>query len=86
MGGKGNDQITGGNGSDLFVFNSGTGDDTVTGFTGGTDMIEIRSGAQSFAGLTITDQGGDALVAFDDASVLLQGVAIADLTEDDFLF
>jgi len=79
-------ESTGGNGADLFVFNNGTGDDTVTDFMGGLDMIEIRSGAEAFAGLTITDQGGDALVAFGAATVLLQGVAAADLSEDDFLF
>ena len=86
LGQRGNDILTGGRGADLFVFGSGDGDDTVTDFQIGLDLIRITSGADAFRDLRITSHGDDVRVSFDDVTILLQGVDADDLARSDFLF
>ena len=86
IGQRGNDILTGGRGADVFVFGSGDGDDTVTDFQIGIDLIRITSGADAFRDLRITSHGDDVRVSFDDVTILLQGVDADDLARSDFLF
>ena len=89
-GGAGADLLDGGIGFDTFVFAPGHGEDTVTDFSNGRDVIDvsafglsgfddldIASGADSVA-VDLTDHGG--------GTILLEGFDIADLDAADFLF
>ena len=57
VGGSGDDSLTGGEGNDTFVFRDGSGDDTITDFDIGNDLIDLTlvSNAIQFSDLTITD-------------------------------
>ena len=41
IGGEGNDTLTGGDGADTFIFGAGDGDDTITDFDVGNDVIDL---------------------------------------------
>jgi hypothetical protein len=83
-GGTGDDTLTGGTGSDLHVFAEGDGNDTITDFEKGTDTIRI--GVASFADLTISQDGADALVAYTDGQIRLSGIDSTTLEAEDFGF
>ncbi|GFE49041.1 hypothetical protein So717_07940 [Roseobacter cerasinus] len=86
-GGAGNDLMAGGSGADVFVFETGTGSDTITDFEDGIDQIQISGTALTFADLTITAQGGDAVVAFGaDNQITVSNIDPTLLTETDFIF
>lgn len=80
-GGEGNDTMTGGKGSDRFVFTgSATGDDTISDFTDGVDLIEL-----DFANVeTIEQAGDDTLITHEQGSITLQDFLATDLTAADF--
>ncbi|MBG6204143.1 Ca2+-binding RTX toxin-like protein [Labrenzia sp. EL_13] len=101
--GGGNDRIitsaddnvlTGGGGSDTFVFKDvAGGHDTVTDFSSGAgsqDLIEF--GTDQFADFAAvlaaaTDDDTDTTIAIDaETSVILKSVLVADLHQDDFQF
>ena len=93
IGGGGNDQLSGGDGADQFWFFNASGDDTVTDFVHGTDLIGVLAGVNGGAIDTPTellaaaaDDGfGNATIDLGGgASVLLLGVSEAALTESDF--
>jgi hypothetical protein len=86
------DILTGDAGDDTFVFADGDGFNTVTDFAtgaGSDDQIDISDFA--FASyndfiLNASDDGTDTTIAFDaNDSVILIGVRVADLHQDDFL-
>ncbi|MEM9852568.1 MAG: protease, partial [Pseudomonadota bacterium] len=81
-GGSGDDTLTGGAGRDYFIFDDRRGDNVITDFEDGSDRILMTAASYSFADLTITDAGGDALidVAGIAISVRLLGVD-ADLID-----
>jgi Ca2+-binding RTX toxin-like protein len=87
IGGRGNDTATGGAGSDTFVFLSGhlvDGQiDTITDFEIGVDKLRIAG--IDFEDLIITDGASGAEIAIGDYSIVLEGVAAADLGTSDFL-
>jgi Ca2+-binding RTX toxin-like protein len=93
VGGNGNDVMTGGAGADVFVFNLGSGQDTITDFWAGlgrSDRIQFVDGqfrdfeslvaqsADSSEGVVISLSGGDSLT--------LSGTQLSQLRVDDFLF
>ncbi|MEP4887353.1 MAG: Ig-like domain-containing protein, partial [Alphaproteobacteria bacterium] len=87
------DTISGGGGDDLFQFDNGDGDDTVTDFTAGAgsdDRLDVSEfGFTDLADLlaSTNDSGVDTVIDLDtDDSVTLIGVQKADLHDDDFLF
>jgi Ca2+-binding RTX toxin-like protein len=95
-GGAGNDSMNGGAGTDTFLFASGFGHDSITGFdaiaTGGQDLLNISAlgiTAATFASLvTITDLGADTLIEIGFDSMLMIGVngtAPNNITQADFL-
>lgn len=86
IGGAGDDVLTGGGGRDRFVFTSNAGDDRITEFKTGSDIIVIKSGAESFADLTLTETASGGTVAFGNTHIALDGVALSDLSVSDFLF
>ena len=74
-GGGGNDSLTGGADADTFVFGTSHGNDTITDFTDGEDMIDLSAltGITQFSDLTVTAEGGedDAIhVDFSDISLV----------------
>ncbi|MEH2499378.1 Ca2+-binding RTX toxin-like protein [Bradyrhizobium sp. AZCC 1678] len=87
-GGAGNDTLTGGAGNDAFVFHAGFGQDTITDFTAGSDLIELHDGifADANAALAAATQvGSDTLITVDaSTTILLQNVALANLHASDF--
>lgn len=89
-GGQDDDILTGGNDADVFQFNLlyfGWGHDVITDFEDGVDMIEITNGRHSFdySRLQITDTDDGALIEYGSNSILINGVAAADINQDDFI-
>lgn len=86
----GDDSLTGGAGNDTFVFGSSSGSDTITDFSVGNDLIDLRllPNALQFDDLTITDvAGGNVTVTHADlgGTLTLTGVTKADLSASDFM-
>ncbi len=87
VGARGNDTLTGGSGADTFVFNRGHGDNVITDFAIGEDMININSGADDLSDLTFDALGDDVLVSFSNVTILVQDVELTALQDaDNFLF
>ncbi|WP_246139548.1 calcium-binding protein [Phaeobacter marinintestinus] len=96
-GGLGDDDLTGGAGNDTFVMTRHSGNDTITDFADGADRIDI-----SAFGILIGDfatevapglsgiPGGSTLLDLSalggTGSVVIEGVALADITAADFIF
>ena len=85
---QGRDTLTGGDGFDTFVFEYGSGRDTITDFTSGEDVIDLTAleSIDSFDDLKIRDTDDGALIHLEKGSVLLQGVSADSLDADMFLF
>ena len=88
----GDDTLTGNDGYDTFVFAAGHGDDTVTDFTDGEDLIDLSAftGITQFSDLTVTQEGNHVKIDLsgqtDGGSITLQNILLADIDEDDFVF
>lgn len=86
-GGTGNDRLEGGSGEDIFVFEMGTGQDTVLDFGNGRDELDLTDfGFASFADVQAAaeDDGDDLVIDLGNgASVTLVGVSEAELSQDD---
>ncbi len=90
-GGDTDDTMTGGTGADIFVFVPGHGNDTVTDFTDGEDMIDLSafSSISGFGDLTATADGNDVridLSAHGGGTITLQDSALDNLDATDFVF
>ena len=87
-GGFGHDSMTGGGGADIFFFGDGHGNDTITDFEDGTDLIDLSAldGVTSFGALTITADGNDTVIDTGAGTIKLVGVAPSDLDADSFVF
>ena len=91
-GGPGDDELTGDgfleDGADRFVFDAGSGHDTITDFEPGVDKIQFTEPGIAFADLRIEANGGNARVSWGEEgqSITLTGVADTALTEVSFLF
>ena len=86
-GGDGNDTLTGGSGADTFVFSVAWGDDSVTDFEDGVDLLGFSGSGFVFGDLTISQSASDTIVedSFGN-SITLTGITATDITEVDFLF
>ncbi len=80
-GGAGDDSLNGGKGSDVFVFEAGSGNDTLTGFEDGIDHFRITSAAS----VEIIDQGANTLIRFGTDQVLVMGIDATHFSSGDFL-
>lgn len=80
--------MSGGAGSDTFVFRANLGQDVVTDFTTGTDVLEFRDGVFADAAAALaaaTSSGSDTLITIDASNtVLLKNVSLANLHTTDF--
>ena len=89
-GGAGNDVMTGGADVDIFVFEEGHGNDTITDFEDGTDIIDLRAldGVTQLDDLSIADDGnGNAVITTSPGNTItLTGISAEDLDADDFVF
>ena len=87
-GGAGDDTLTGGAGDDTFRYRlTGFGADTITDFTDGTDLIDLRDTGLSLADLTITASGQDRVITVSSGNTItLTGQAGITLDAADFLF
>lgn len=86
IGGVGNDTLTGGGGADVFKFDTSQqlGDDVITDFVRGTDLLEM-SGV-TYSDLTFVGTGSGVRVEWDGGTVKLDGVNINDIDQSDFTF
>lgn len=98
-GGRGDDLLTGGEDADTFVFVadlyskvSTMGDDTITDFVVGEDLIDLKSfrysDISSFDDLAISADGDDAIIdltAYGGGTIRLRNVDPATLSADSFL-
>lgn len=86
-GGPGNDTLVGGQGPDAFVVDRTSGDDTILDFTAGPGMFDhIALRDLRWEDLTVEDTTSGARISWTGGSILLVGVAKAELAQDDFMF
>lgn len=86
-GDAGNDTYTGNGNTDYFLHDNAFGNDTITDFAIGTDVMIVRTaGVASMANIVITQDGADALLTMGANSIRLTGVTAANLTSGDFIF
>ena len=83
--GAGNDTFTGGQGADVFVFAAGDGNDRISDFTLGTDLLQVE--ATGFETLTITQIGSDVRIDYSESdSVVLANLEAGLVNADMFAF
>ncbi|NEP73092.1 MAG: vanadium-dependent haloperoxidase [Okeania sp. SIO2G4] len=80
----GDDILTGGLGGDMFEFGFGDGDNIITDFEDGIDVIGLEDGL-SFEQLTISQIGNDTRISTERLSITLQDVQDSAIGIDDFL-
>lgn len=85
-GGVGNDLLTGGSGADTFVFASSDGNDTITDFTSGEDVLELHIAEQSYDQIDVVAAPRGLWVVWDDGAVLLEGLSPGDIDASDVIF
>lgn len=88
IGGTGNDFLKGGAGADVFVFETGSGNDRIRDFGNGADVIDLTDfGLTGIGDLALVQQGGDTLIALGTGeTILLDDTLAGSLTGADFLF
>ena len=94
--GADNDTLTGGGGSDTFVFGAESGDDLITDFDVDADTLNLSFTVAGFADLaavtaaaslvTVNGVTGVSIDLGGGQSVLLEGLALDDLTSINFVF
>ena len=91
LGGEGDDRLTGGAGADTFVFTEDHGDDTITDFTDGEDLIDLSSlqGIAGFDELRFATYGTTTAIDLPCCGgglIRLENTAADDLDAADFVF
>jgi len=88
-GGLDDDTLTGGSSSDIFVFSSTTfGQDTITDFQNGTDLLDFTAAGLGFSDFTATQSGADTVLTYnlDPAqSLTLTGINVSAIDALDFV-
>jgi len=89
--GRGGDLLFGGAGKDRFVFSDGYGTDTIGDFSHG-DIIDFKKfGLDAFNSISelfkkyVTDVDGSAHITIGNDTLIVEGMAKADLTSSDFV-
>lgn len=85
IGGQGLDTIIGGAGRDTFVLAENNGFDVIRDFTDGIDKLGLV-GTLQFSDFDLVNRNGSTLLRLDGQRVaLLQGVAVSNITAQDFI-
>lgn len=86
-GSRGNDKLWGGSGADQFIFDATkeNGVDRIKDFQDGIDQIAL-SGLTGFEDLTLSQVARGTKITFADTKIVVAGIDLETLTEDDFLF
>jgi len=91
-GGRGNDTLAGGRSNDVFVFKRAAGDDLVTDFEDGVDLIDISAfGFNSFSQISaaVSNSGGDTVIDWSliggEGQLIIVGAA-GTINGVDFIF
>jgi len=85
----GDDTLSGGAGLDIFIASQNNGNDTISDFENGLDLIDLSNASlaiNEISDLTISQTGTDTLVSFSNGSFSLQNVQSDTLTFNDFIF
>lgn len=91
VGGEGDDRLTGGAGADTFAFTPDHGDDTITDFADGEDLIDLSAleGIAGFEDLNIETNRGTTVIDLTrqgGGTIRLDGTVTDDLDAADFVF
>jgi Ca2+-binding RTX toxin-like protein len=86
LGGVGNDRLSGSAGADRFVYNSADGADVIIGFRDAVDHIEIKTGAERFSQVRVTDSGTDTIIRFGTVKITLEDFDHRLIGSADFIF
>ena len=70
----------------MFNFRFGAGQNVISDYKDGEDLISIQSGAQVFDDLEIKDAGDNVLITFANVEILILDERKGRLDEDDFIF
>ncbi|MAY88121.1 MAG: hypothetical protein CML02_15580 [Pseudooceanicola sp.] len=92
-GGEGNDILVGGDGADQFVFLAGGGSDEILDFVGSAavapgvmhDVIDLRALDLDYATVALSQTVDGVSIAGQGVSILLRGLTLAEIGQDDFL-
>lgn len=85
-GGANNDRLTGGAGADTFVFRTNDGQNTITDFTPGVDVLELAISETGFHQLSLVAAPRGLWVEWNGGVVLLEGLDAGDITASDVIF
>lgn len=85
-GGAGKDILTGGGGGDIFIFGPDAGDDRVTDFEQGSDLLRLTGHSGGFDALNVSVRNGHLEVVHDGGIIILEGLGAVTLTAGDFEF
>lgn len=86
LGGTGDDTLHGQDGADTFVFRANAGNDTISDFEDGIDIMEFKDLVTTFADLTITQSGADTVITSANGQVTLKDFDSTLLDASDFSF
>jgi Ca2+-binding RTX toxin-like protein len=85
IGNTADNRLTGGEGSDRFVFGAVTGQDVITDFEDGFDLIDLSQTGLGFGDLVISAGATGAVIAWGDEALTLAGVEAGAIGTVDFL-
>jgi hypothetical protein len=87
IGGSGDDILEGGADADQFVFGTTWGNDIVSDFEDGADLLDLSRTSLAFTDLTIIQVGDHAMVADGDGnSIRLDNIDFNNISETDFIW
>jgi Ca2+-binding RTX toxin-like protein len=85
-GGADDDMLTGGVGADIFVFSLAHGEDIITDFRPGEDVIEFQNLDLEWSDLHLVMHQNDTVVSSQEGTITLLGVSISEVTAECFAF
>ena len=86
LAGGGDDTLRGGAGADVFVFYADNGDDRITDFTPGEDILQIAGTGFQFGTLPMVQLGSDVEISLGSGTITLEDTPMSALDSGDFDF